>query len=371
MALALRKIVSISLLIFVMVILLYAFFISPNNLYAEAIEKTKPLAENVYKLMYKGKEETIKGEIPEDIEELYYNLVDDLNKEIGTAPCLLTHTPFIKDFEDYKIWFHNSKEGTYAYLYKGNRFLNQQEINKKVCVINTKNFYDNYLDGTPCTSDCKTNYREFDKIEITDNGNIWFNGKEYGLKDFNLMFKADNNHICFFPTKRGNGRCDADEYVLDDDCLKDIAMGGYKSIKNCEEDTTIMFYNNVYYGLKKDWKSTSVGGGEAYVYTGTDERVAYKFRTEGISKYEFELLIKGPYEEVPEGKKGVYYAAYFDEKGVYYGVKEDWEYVDTGFFGSKGWRYTGHEKEVPEEFKTQGISIQEKYNIFGPPKTKY
>ncbi len=365
----LEKIGSILLLIIVGVVILYVLLF-PGGLYSKAIEKTKPWADNVYKLMHKEKEEKNEQEIPKEIEDMFNNLIDDLNKDTPSNNCLLTHIPFVKDFDNYYIKFSNSKDETYAYLYKENAlFFGPEKIKKKVCVVDAKNFYDNYLDKTPCTTDCKINYREIGEIRITDKETIFFNGEKYDLDDLNLMFKADNEHICFFPTKLGNGICDADEFVLDSECIKELNVGKYKDIKNCEEDT-LMFYNGAFYGLKKDWVYENVPafkrrGNEIYKYIGVDKRVAYIYR-EGIDTRDFELITKGPYDKILNGK-GVYYTPIvsgrmeFDKKGNYYGLKEDWEKIGTK------WKYQGNEK-VPEEFKTKGIFNYEYEEVFGPPK---
>ncbi len=359
---ALKKIGSIFLLIVAGTIILFVF-LGPNQLYAKAVEKTKPWTENVYnKLMHKEKEEQTQDKVYEGIENMFYALVEDLNKGEGAAPCLLTHKPFVEKFMDYKVRFSKDNEGTNAFLMKGESgSLGVEEINKDVCVIDPRNFYDNYLDGTPCTSNCKTNYKEVNEIEIRGKEEIYFNGNEYDLKDLNLMFKADNNLICFFPTHRGNSLCDAKEYTLDDDCIGKI------TIDYCGKESQIMFYNGAFYGLRKDWITEKTGFFSSrripyiYKYKGDDKRVAYVFQKEGLALEYFQKILDGHYDEVPDGK-GVYYGNnVLGIKGEYYGLKEHW--IKEGL----KWEYNGSEKKVADKFSTDGILNWQFKEVFPPP----
>jgi len=366
MSLSLEKIGGILLKIAAGAVILIVLLF-PTGLYAKAVEQTKPWADNVYKLMHKEKEEKNEQETPKEIEDMFNNLIDDLNKDTPSNNCLLTHTPFVNDFKDYYIKISNSKDETSAYLYKENvLFFGPEKIKKKVCVVDTENFYDNYLDKTPCTTNCKQNYKEVKEIEIIDKEKIMFNGKEYDLEDLNLMFKADNDHICFFPTKDGNSLCDADEFVLDDNCLLNIMQNPEKyQLKNCEEDTTIMFYKGEFFGLRKDWRYD----GRNYKYTGNDQRVAYIYKKDGLYKDYFEPALRGPYEKVPEGKQGVFYMFdhSLDKEGKYYGLKQHWKRAETNFLRDgigKHWIYDGPENEVSER-RIDNVVYE---NVFGPPK---
>lgn len=382
MRMSLQKIAGIALLIFVMLIILFVSF-APGQWYDKVAELVKPFSEHVFKLMHKQKE-IQRGdiEIPKDIQDMFNNLKNDVEQE-GNAPCLLKHRPFIKDFKKYQICFKNEVNEIYLFNEK-RQLVDSQPITKKVCVVagkkNNENVAENFLQWFIKGNSAYKNKDKFitpKEICITEKETIYFNEKldeARELEDQNLLFKADDQHVCFFPTKDQPldvfGKCDAGGYILDDDCLKDIFAGRYPQLKHCTTINPAMFFRNAYYGLRNEWERIN----SRFYYRGQDKRVAYTFTEDGLSYNDFQIVIEGPYAQFPEGKNGVYYSESVIQTGQYYGVANDWKYdpygyVRTGRYEGR-WKYEGQESEVPTIFKTAGINEDTKYKVFGPPRTQ-
>lgn len=100
------------------------------------------------------------------------------------------------------------------------------------CVISgadfvTENFDDKFLDKDDPVSGDYYSAVAWVKIGRDDGGITGYTENRInfgnGFKDFEgqeWLFTPDNKHICFFPTKDGNGDCDGDDGELDDDCFK-------------------------------------------------------------------------------------------------------------------------------------------------------
>lgn len=299
-----------------------------------------------------------KVKIDPEIEISFQKFAEILQDSKGKA-CLVVHNGFPNQLKKEGVTVARHGDSTYIQLFNEiGQLAASATIEKTPCVVHARNFYDNCIKGTDCNN-------ENNIIEIESyikKKHIFFDDKKAGLKDQDLMFQLDDNHVCFFPTKGGSllGRCDAGEYTLDDDCMLEI----FAKIGICSGDTKTLFFNNQFYGLKKDWQLVS----GIWLYKGTDTRVPYYFSDIGIKPYHFKAILQIEVQTPPEGKTGVFYSKNLDEPGNYYGKKEDWEYFDKTWFifGTEGWKYIGTE-EVPEKFKTKGISNMDKYNVFGPP----
>ena len=132
-----------------------------------------------------------------------------------------------------------------------------------------------------------------------------------------------------------------------------------------------VFFGGTFYGAKSNW----VLSDGAYYYTGQDERVPFMFRIgakdislgkKGLVYAEFDRAFASISQPPPQ-EEGVYY------NNIYYGQKKDWKYKIGTFAESiatcnRCWVYLGTEQKVPEKFKIQGIVMEEKLRIFGPPK---
>ena len=88
----------------------------------------------------------------------------------------------------------------------------------------------------------------------------------------------------------------------------------------------------------------------------------------GLVNSEFDIIFTSKHEQMPN-KDGVYY------QNIYYGKKGDWQFKE-GTLGeslakcNKCWIYIGDDSSVDSRLKTEGITIEEKMRLFGPPQEK-
>lgn len=330
----------------------------------------------LFGLRQKGQKSVVESD--QSTEETYENILSMLRSE-GTGPCILRYKPFPSNFEN-TIVLSKTEEGVYVQL-KDNKgqFPKVNTVGRREageipvpCVIageGARNFYNNYLDDTPCRSNCPKDYIEAN-IELA-RGSIYVNGEERDLEDNNLVFKTTDKHICFFPTKdanRGWG-CDPAEEGLDDDCMDEIE----RNIRFCGgAEYKEIFFEGTYYGKLNEWRLiSSLSAGEIYYYIGTDSRVPYMHRIQakddtslgrkGLTKAGLDRVFSSISIQTPT-KPGVYF------ENVYYDTKDKWAYQRAGI--SAAWIYKGNDEEVPSRFKTSGITSEEKTRIFGPPRSE-
>ncbi len=158
------------------------------------------------------------------------------------------------------------KGGPWKFLFKsdnnGNLILvatnkkNQKSYTKRVsniklCVVEgqaAKAFYNTYFQQKYLVSAAP--YRDVDEIKVKGKESIEFGDKDFELEDKGIMYFAEQEknglrHICLLPTKDDpfdlwiNGYCDADNGVLDDDCIGNEDEKGIatptSNLPTCEE----------------------------------------------------------------------------------------------------------------------------------------
>jgi len=172
------------------------------------------------------KEEEVNKELEGYLDD-FANLLETSKGEV----CLRSYQKFPKEIKDHKLFFARLDDNTFMQLFnKKRQLVFDATIPKIPCVINATNFYDNCIKGT----DCK-NQNNIIEVEVEiKNKNIFFNGEEAELKDQNLMFQFDDQHICFIPTRDGPAfgwfsGCTAYENALNDKCINEIK----KRLSNC------------------------------------------------------------------------------------------------------------------------------------------
>ncbi len=371
----LSTIVAVIILCAFFVIALVIYFIGPEAVLNQLAKGADRVADYVmFGIMQTGEKSDIQSD--KSTEETYENILSMLRAE-GNGPCVFKYKPLPDNFEA-SILLSKVEENTLVQV-KNNKgqFSKSNTVSGKVpCVIagnSAENFYNNYLDGTPCTSNCPKDYLEAD-IELSI-GEILVNGRGRDLEDNNLVFKTSDGNICFFPTKdfSGSWGCNAGDEGLDDDCMDHIEQ----NMKKCGEATyNPVFYDGTYYGRLDEWKLvSSFSSGANYYYMGADSRVPYMFRIEakddtnlgrkGLTKTGLDNVFSSVSDPTPS-KQGIYF-----EK-VYYDIGERWRYQEGGITSAcnKCWIYTGDDEEVPAQFKTRGITMEEKMRIFGPPRSE-
>lgn len=222
----LRTVVGIAiLLVFLAVVLV--FIIGPEAILPKAAAGGEWVADKVFGGLRKEKVEKSPLEVPKEIDETYDNIITILRTE-GNGPCIFEHESFAKDFKGFKITLSHLEEDTYVQLIdKRGVVADHKTISGKVpCVVgeeNFKNFYDNYLGGTLCKTNCPIDYTIAD-IEFRNGKTIYVNGQKREFKDGNLVFKTEDGNVCFFPT-RGHFMftgCKRDHVIMDNNCIEKI-----------------------------------------------------------------------------------------------------------------------------------------------------
>ena len=232
----LRTVVGVAiLLVFLAVVLV--FIIGPEAILPKAATAGEWIADNTLGTLRKDKVEKSPLEVPNEIEETYENILSVLRTE-GNGPCILKHESLPKDFKGYKIILSTSDQGIFAYLMdeKGQRLKPTNIAGKFLCVVGegdaTKNFYDNYLGGTICATNCLEDYSRVNEIVFGKKNYV--NGQDRKFEDENLVFKTEDGNVCFIPLRGDmfwSGGCDRYEDIIDKDCIKNIK----ENIDLCEE----------------------------------------------------------------------------------------------------------------------------------------
>lgn len=367
----LRTVVGITILLVLLVVVII-FIIGPEAVLPKAAAGGEWVADSVFGGLRKEKIDKPPIEGNKAVKEVYDNIASIL-RTTGNGPCILTHEPFPKNFKNNKITLSQSGQGIYIQLINEmGQFIEGENIAGKVpCVIGEetfKNFYDNYLDGTLCKTNCPIDYT-IANIEFRNEKTIYVNGQKREFKDGNLVFKTKDGNICFFPTSdHWFAGCKRDHDIVDDSCIKKIK----ENIPPCTKiEYKPVFFEGTFYDKKDEWELIE----NKYYYVEADSRVPYMFRLEakessiskkGLVKAEFNKAFSSEPGGIPE-KMGVYY------DGDYYGLKDDWKFKKGDWIESiatcnKCWVYIGSDDEVPEKFKKEGISLEEKARLFGPPR---
>mgnify|MGYP001569808698 CR=1 FL=1 len=212
---------AVILLILLAIILIY--ILGPEAILPQAAKAADWFAEKTFSGLRRDNFEKTTLESARNIEETYENILNILRTE-GQGPCIYNYKSFSRDFDGYGITLSNVEQGIFVKLLNKNRqIVKSNTVAGKVsCVVgysnSVKNFYNNYLDGTPCQSDCINDYSTAD-IEFRDGRSIYINEEEKEKEDLNLVFKTQDGNVCFIPTVDGYFSCSVRDGFLDDDCI--------------------------------------------------------------------------------------------------------------------------------------------------------
>ena len=363
---ALGTVVGILLICLFLALALAIYFIGPEALLPKVAQGADWVAEKTLAPLRAMWSDKPKVESDASMSNVYDN-IDELLRSQGKGPCIVEFKPFPKDLNGYTISLTNQEQGVFIQLVsdKG-QLVNHNTISGKIsCVVGdsktVKRFYDNYLDGTPCTSDCTGDYTQTNAI-FTSNSKMKVSGEDYNIQ--NVAFRTQDGNTCFFIAKgdRLGSSCNINVDYLDDDCMKDITL----NMRKCSDVSyEPVFYGGTFYGKKNEWRKID----NSFYYAGSDERVPFMFRIaakdvslgrKGLVEVEFDKAFSSGTSNIPEAQ-GVYY------ENEFYGKKEDWKFISKGILGGKVWIYTGNDIKVKEKFKTEGIVVEQKMELFGPP----
>ncbi len=377
----LSTILTYILLIALLIVVLASFLIGPKAILNGLAKGANLLADRYILGLMRTNSEKPELESDKSLEETYENIASILRSE-GNGPCVFKYKPFSNEIANFKIKLSKSEEeqGIFIELENKKKEVVKHNIisGKLPCVVGegqaAQNFYNNYLGKSPCKDNCPQDYTITNIIFY--NGDIYVSGSKRSLDDRNLAFKTRDGNVCFFPTYSGvftSFGCDVSAEGLDDDCMKIIEQ----NMKVCGgAEYKESFYQGTYYGKLDEWKiiNPPFSSGTYYYYTGTDLRVPYMFRIEakdlsfgrkGLTETELKNIFSSESGILPN-KQGIY----FDK--VYYDTKDKWKYNEGNFKESliecnKCWVYVGDDSDVPKRFKTDGILMEEKVRLFGPP----
>jgi hypothetical protein len=234
-AMTLQAILGFVLVSVALVLLLWWFF-SPGEGLAGKIEALTPDTDI---LDTEKKAEQPDIEIPDESKTALQTIKQALEKASKStdSKCIITHDEF-PDFEDFPIVLSTIEEGIFIYISDGKGGVFEESVipDIKPCIVAgadaAKNFYDNYFGAK------QNKQPEFTNVKlaaITDKETLVADGTTYDLEDedccgprkVNVLYKADNESICFFTT---NDVINANEKGIDDDLIQEI-LG---KIKPCE-----------------------------------------------------------------------------------------------------------------------------------------
>lgn len=362
----LGTVVGILLICLFLALAMAIYFIGPEALLPKVAQGANWVAEKTLAPLRAMWSDKPKVESDASMSNVYNN-IDELLRSQGKGPCIVEFKPFPKNLNGYTISLTNQEGGAFIQLVsdKG-QLVNRNTISDKIsCVVGdsktVKRFYDNYLDGTPCTSDCSGDYTAADVI-FTSNNKMQVNKENYNIQ--NVAFRTQDGKTCFFITQSHwwGSSCNTNANYLDDGCMKDILL----NMRKCSDVSyEPVFYGGTFYGKKNEWRKID----NSFYYAGSDERVPFMFRIaakdvslarKGLVETEFDTAFLSGTSNIPEAQ-GIYY------ENEFYGKKEEWKFISKGMLGGKVWVYTGNDNKVKEKFKTEGIVIEEKMELFGPP----
>ncbi|MBL7055550.1 hypothetical protein ISS07_01415 [Candidatus Woesearchaeota archaeon] len=244
---AIGLILTFAVLIVFVVVMFKGFF--GNGLLSKAAEAGENLADTQLAEWNDNSGKDI-PKVDEKVENFYNNLVAVLESK-GTGPCIVKYEP-LADFKDNEISMIRTKEGIFVSLENKDgqlartKTIKHTETEKKEpCVVKGNEevyFYDLYLkprSATVCLeqdkSKCPKEY-QITEISLKEDESIIIGEEDFDLEDQGLLFKATDGNVCFIPTKDGDLSCDADEGILDDDCLEDLEKQlnkGTSKLKYC------------------------------------------------------------------------------------------------------------------------------------------
>lgn len=215
----------IILLIFLGVVMIY--IIGPEGILPKAAEAGAWFADKELGRLKKEKFGKTIVESDKNVEESYESIINILRNE-DKGPCILKGKNLANNFKGLKISLtENNGDTTINLINQDGQIIKSTKIGGKVpCAVgegdSANNFENNYLKGK-CESNCPKDYSSAN-IEIQSDNTIYINGQKRGFKG-DLLFKARDGNICFFPTYAGwftRFGCDSSKEGLDDDCIDKI-----------------------------------------------------------------------------------------------------------------------------------------------------
>jgi len=265
-ALPMEKLIGIIILVVFLAVVAGAFF-RPEKGWLNAIaDKAESFARFI---PGRDKVPHVPGlEISEDIVESVEYYCDEFKKLLTNnyddQKCLLK-IPLLPDLQGTTVTISNTEKGIYLKLlnkeHQVDLTCSVEDENKRiqVCAIvgNTEveNFYNNYLrDPTKIGSE-SPEYLEVANVAINYEG---FDYNEHGIVittksgrtinheletnkgvvgNVNILYKPDEDHICYIPTEDGYARCRPRGEVLDDDCLTDEDEYILRSLSECGQNS--------------------------------------------------------------------------------------------------------------------------------------
>ena len=230
-----KTVVGIAILLVFLAVVLLAFF-CPKCLAPSIAYGSEKIADGVLGGLRKEKSEKTSLQVDPAVQAAYDDIIKIL-REPGNGPCVLNHKVFPDDFKDFRIRLKRTEDGNgiFAGIVRqkgiGEQIFDSRTIaGKALCVVGygqgiSKNFYDNYLDGSICASNCPQDSTTINEIlEFRDRGHIYIGGIERESKDGNLAFKSKEGNVCFFLTESDIGSsCGPKSIGVDDDCFGKIA----------------------------------------------------------------------------------------------------------------------------------------------------
>lgn len=136
----------------------------------------------------------------------------------------LVELPYLGDLKDFGLELINQNDYVNSKIIQksGPGYLAKNPVsidNAKICLVNTKNFYDCYI--APERNCAGNIYNDIESVKIY-NKKISIDNEEYGLAPY--IINLGQGRFCLIPTHSHylKRHCDADEKTLDNNCLSQI-----------------------------------------------------------------------------------------------------------------------------------------------------
>ena len=217
--LTLNKMITWAVLLFFIIGFFYVLY-SNKGLYSKLSKFLVSSTERF--LPSKPQKDITKAEVPQIVIDVQSAFMEDLTKNPEQQNCKLIFSS-LEALDDYNLELVYSENKITSFIEMpvgeegGQRFYpktTEQEL--KLCVIEPKAFYDCYLADK--NRNCEKQYYIDLNSAIISKESMLINGEEYDLRH-NFLFKPTKDRVCFIPTERGFGSCEAHETALDNDCI--------------------------------------------------------------------------------------------------------------------------------------------------------
>lgn len=196
-----QTVVGISVILIFLAVAFLAFY-SPEGLAPKIAAGAEWIADKALGGSREEKFEKKALQVDPAVKAAYEDIVKKLGDQ-GKGPCILRHTAFPKDFNDFTISLTEVPDGIFAEVInkKGQKPFSTTIAGKVPCVVweeGAKNFINNHLDGSKCTSNCPLDYWNVSSITFTDRSHIYVDGDKKDIEEGNLLFKNRDGDVCFF-----------------------------------------------------------------------------------------------------------------------------------------------------------------------------